>query len=78
SAVITPENARREMNRVIAEAFNYRKPAYISVSLDSGNRPVTDITPDDLDCSYLKSDSHQLELETKLVLEHLSKAKKVV
>ncbi|ABK89027.1 alpha-keto acid decarboxylase family protein [Francisella tularensis subsp. novicida] len=78
SAVITPENARREMNRVIAEAFKYRKPAYISVSLDSGNRPVTDITPDDIDCSYLKSDSHQLELATNLVLEHLSKAKKVV
>ncbi|MDE4942939.1 alpha-keto acid decarboxylase family protein, partial [Francisella tularensis subsp. holarctica] len=40
SAVITPENARREMTRVIAEAFKDRKPAYISVSLDSGNRPV--------------------------------------
>ncbi|MDE4988484.1 alpha-keto acid decarboxylase family protein, partial [Francisella tularensis subsp. holarctica] len=48
SAVITPENARREMNRVIAEAFKYRKPAYISVSLDIGNRPVTDMTPDDI------------------------------
>ncbi|MDE4982503.1 alpha-keto acid decarboxylase family protein, partial [Francisella tularensis subsp. holarctica] len=58
SSVITPENARREMNRVIAEAFKYLKPAYISVSLDCGNRPVTDITPDDIDCSYLKSDSH--------------------
>ncbi|WP_071664725.1 alpha-keto acid decarboxylase family protein [Francisella frigiditurris] len=78
SAVITPENARREMNRVIAEAFKYRKPAYISVSLDGGNRPVTDITPDDIDCSYLKSNSHQLELAVNLVLERLSKAKKIV
>lgn len=78
SAIITPENARREMNRVIAEAFKYRKPAYISVSLDGGSRPVTDITPDDIDCSYLKSNPHQLELAVNLVLEHLSKAKKVV
>ncbi|MFC4892803.1 alpha-keto acid decarboxylase family protein [Pseudofrancisella aestuarii] len=78
SAIITPENARREMNRVIAEAFKYRKPAYISVSLDGGNRPVTDITPDDIDCSYLKSNSHQLELAVNLVLEHLNKTKKVV
>ncbi|MEY8715756.1 alpha-keto acid decarboxylase family protein [Francisella philomiragia] len=78
SAIITPENARREMNRVIAEAFKYRKPAYISVSLDGGNRPVTDITPDDIDCNYLKTNPHQLELAVNLVLEYLSKAKKVV
>ncbi|MEY8766869.1 MULTISPECIES: alpha-keto acid decarboxylase family protein [Francisella] len=78
SAVITPENARREMNRVIAEAFKYRKPAYISVSLDGGNRPVTDITPDNIDCSYLKTNPQQLELAVNLVLERLNKAKKVV
>lgn len=43
-----------------------------------GSRPVTDITPDDIDCSYLKTNPHQLELAVNLVLEHLSKTKKVV
>lgn len=78
SAIITPENARREMNRVIAEAFKYRKPAYISVSLDGGNRPVTDITPDDIDCSYLRTNKKQLNLAVDLVLQKLANAKKVV
>ncbi|QLE78245.1 alpha-keto acid decarboxylase family protein [Francisella sp. Scap27] len=78
SAIITPDNARREMNRVIAEAFKYRKPAYISLSLDDGAKPVTDTTPDDIDCSYLKSDANQLDKALELILERLANAKKVV
>jgi indolepyruvate decarboxylase len=78
SAVITPDNARREMNRVITEAFKYRKPAYISLSLDDGTKPVTDITPDNIDCSYLKSDANQLDKALELILKKLANAKKVV
>ncbi|AXA33967.1 alpha-keto acid decarboxylase family protein [Francisella adeliensis] len=78
SAIITPDNARREMNRVITEAFKYRKPAYISLSLDDGSKPVTDITPDNIDCSYLKSDPNQLDKALELILQKLTNAKKVV
>ena len=61
SIVITPDNASREMNRVIAEAFKQRKPAYISISLDDGKKPVTDKTPIDPNCHYLTSDNSQLQ-----------------
>jgi len=78
SAIITPDNARREMNRVIREAFKYRKPAYITVSLDDGNRPVTDTTPDDNNCHEIKSNPQQLDQAVKLILDSLGNAKKVV
>jgi indolepyruvate decarboxylase len=44
SAVITPDNAVSEMNRVIRDAFKFRQPAYISIALDSSKMPVTDTT----------------------------------
>ena len=78
SATITPDNARREMNRVIAEAFKQRKLAYICISLDDGKRKVTDNTPDDFDCSNIQSDSLQLEKAYKFLHNKLSNAKKVV
>ncbi len=77
-ANITPDNARREMNRVIREAFKYRKPAYITVSLDDGNRPVTDPTLDDNNCHEINSNPEQLNQATELVLSALAKANKVV
>lgn len=78
SAVITPDNARREMNRVIRDAFKYRKPAYISLSLDDGNRPVTDTTLDDDNCDQIKSNSQQLFQAVELVLKHFAHANKIV
>ena len=78
SATITPDNARREMNRVIAEAFKQRKPAYICISLDDGKRKVTDNTPDDFDCSNIQSDSLQLEKAYKFLHDKLSGTKKVI
>lgn len=78
SAIITPDNARREMNRVVSEAFKHRKPAYIYLSLDDGARAVTDTTADDIDCSYIKSDASQLEKALDYILQRLTSAKKVV
>lgn len=78
SAIITPDNARREMNRVICEAFKYRKPAYISISLDDGNRPVTDTTMDDDNCHLIKSNPQQLEQAVELILQTLKRTNKIV
>lgn len=78
SAIITPDNARREMNRVIREAFKHRKPAYISLSLDDGNRPVTDTTLDDDNCDQIRSNPQQLFQAVELVVKHLAHANKIV
>lgn len=40
STVLTPENAIREMERVIEEALGQCKPAYIVIPEDYGNMPV--------------------------------------
>lgn len=78
SAKITPDNARREMNRVIAEAFKQRKPAYISISLDDGKRQVTDSTPDDFDCCNIQSDQTQLRNALEFLQSQLNGSKKIV
>lgn len=78
SATITPDNARREMNRVIRDAFKYRQPAYISISLDDGARPVTDTTADDNNCHEIKSNPEQLEQAASMILSELASATKVV
>lgn len=40
SSVLTPENAIREMERIIEEALGQSKPAYIVIPEDYGNMPV--------------------------------------
>lgn len=78
AALITPDNARREMNRVIREAFKFRQPAYLSISLDDGARPVTDTTPEDNYCGNSMSQTKQLQQAADLILTQLSQARKVV
>lgn len=78
SAVITPDNAKREMNRVIYEAFKYRKPAYITISLYNGQQLLTDQETKDIDFKALKSDERSLSNATNRILELLEKAKTVV
>ncbi|MBX9744989.1 MAG: hypothetical protein K2X08_07255 [Chlamydiales bacterium] len=78
SAVITPDNAKREMNRVIYEAFKYRKPAYITISLDNGQKLLTDQETKDIDFKPLKSDELSLSNATNRILELVEKAKTVV
>lgn len=78
SALITPDNAVREMNRVIKEAFKNRQPAYIQVGLDDGNRPVTDTSLEDNHCDTIKSIPSQLQIAFDLIIKKLSSAKKIV
>ncbi len=77
SAVITPDNAVREMNRVIQEAFKYREPAYINVSLDQGKLPVTDQTKEE---NYypIVSQKENLNKAIHLILESIQAAKSIV
>lgn len=76
SAIITPENAIREMNRVIFEAFYHRQPAYITVGVDIGHMPVTDKTEE----TYFEfiSNQNNLNLATELIKNALQSAKTVI
>lgn len=78
SAIITPENAVSEMNRVIKEAFKYRQPAYIVVALDSGKLTVTDKTPEDKNCHEIISSTQQMKKAIDVVLSRIKLAKKIV
>lgn len=78
SAFITPDNAVREMNRVIRDAFKQRKPAYIQVGLDDGDRPVTDTSLEDNNCDTIASNPAQLQQALDIVLKTLSSSKNVV
>ncbi len=78
SAIITPENAVGEMNRVIREAFKYRQPAYIVVALDSGKLPVTDKTPEDKNCDEIQSVPSQMKQAIEITLDRIKNAKKIV
>lgn len=78
SAIITPDNARREMNRVIYEAFKYRKPAYITISLYNGRQPVADQETKDVYFKALKSDDQSLSKAIKRISELLENAKTIV
>lgn len=77
SAIITPDNAHREMNRVIYETFKHRQPAYITVALEDGNRPVTDQTPEQY-FDGMQSNSQQFSEALALILKRLQSAKSVV
>ncbi len=78
SAIITPDNARREMNRVIREAFKYRQPAYISIALDQGALPVTDTTAEDEADAILVSQKDKLDKAIKLIINQIDQANSVV
>ena len=78
AAFITPDNARREMNRVIQEAFKHRQPAYICISLENGQRPLTDTTTNDVDFSGMRSNPDQLEQAMAHILHRIKKAHHVV
>lgn len=78
TAVITPDNVVREMNRVIRNAFKFRQPAYITLSLDKGRLPVTDNTIADTNCAFLVSQSAILEKAIALIIDKISRAKSIV
>lgn len=78
SAIITPDNAKREMNRVIYEAFKYRKPAYITISLYNGQQPLADQETKDVDFKTPKSDEQSLSKAINRILDLIENAKTVV
>ncbi len=77
SAIITPDNVISEMNRVIRDAFKFRQPAYISISLNCGNMPVTDKTPE---FNYIKqvSQADILSKAIDFICTKIDSAKSVV
>ena len=78
SAIITPDNAIREMNRIIRDAFKYRQPAYISLALDQGALPVTDTSAEDNSGVIVVSQKDKLDQALKLALDKITAAKSIV
>jgi indolepyruvate decarboxylase len=42
SAILTPENAAAEMERLVAAAVNHRRPVYLGIPADCANAPLSD------------------------------------
>jgi indolepyruvate decarboxylase len=78
AAVITPENAVREMNRIIREAFRMRQPAYISIALDQGKLPITDTSPEDDNHSSRFSCAKQLQQALDLITHKITAANSII
>ena len=78
SATITPDNAVREMNRVIREAFKYRQPAYIVIARDVAKFPVIDKSPEDDNCHEILSVPTLLSEAADIVLNRIKKANTIV
>lgn len=72
SAIMTPQNAAYETERLIAEAFYHRRPVYMAFPADVANQPVvSNATPLDPP----KSDPASLERAVSAIIEALSAAK---
>ena len=74
-AVITPENCVVEMERVIAEARQDNRPAYIAVPSDYAQSPVlaADVKP-----IVLRSNEAALQKAMAVIVESIGKAKSIV
>jgi indolepyruvate decarboxylase len=72
SAIMTPQNAAYETERLIAEALYHRRPVYMAFPADVANQPVVSgATPLD----PAKSDAASLEKAVSAIVEALSTAK---
>jgi indolepyruvate decarboxylase len=72
SAIMTPQNAAYETERLIAEALYHRRPVYMAFPADVANQPVVSVaTPLDPP----KSDPASLERAVSAIIESLSAAK---
>src|ERR1700741_810001 len=72
SAIMTPQNAAYETERLIAEALYHRRPVYMAFPADVANQPVVSAaTPLD----PAKSDAATLESAVSAIIEALSAAK---
>jgi indolepyruvate decarboxylase len=71
SAVMTPENAAPETERLIAEALYHRRPVYMAIPSDVANKPVLAATPP---LSLPTSDPDSLAAATEAVAAALDNA----
>lgn len=78
SAIINPDNAVREMNRVIREAFKYRQPAYIVVARDVAKLPVIDKSVEDNHCDEILSVPALLKKAAEIASDRIIQSKKIV
>jgi indolepyruvate decarboxylase len=72
SAIMTPQNAAYETERLIAEALYHRRPVYMAFPTDAANQPVvSNAAPLDLP----NSDAASLEEAVSAIIKALSTAK---
>jgi indolepyruvate decarboxylase len=72
SAIMTPQNAAYETERLIAEALYHRRPVYMAFPTDVANQPVvSNAAPPDAP----KSDPASLEKAVAAIIEALGAAK---
>ena len=71
SAVVTPQNAASETERLIAEAFYHRRPVYMAIPSDVANAPVLRDAPS---VSVPSSDVESLAVATDAVAGALNTA----
>jgi indolepyruvate decarboxylase len=72
SAVMTPQNAAPETERLIAEALYHRRPVYMAIPSDVANTPVLAATPP---LSLPSSDPESLAAATEAVAAALDDAR---
>lgn len=78
SAIITPDNAVMEMDRIIHEAFKKRQPAYIALAFDHGLMPLTSKPAHNKTVANYVSQAKQLDLAISLIVQKITEAKKIV
>ena len=74
SAVMTPQNAASELERLIADALYHRRPVYIAIPSDVANMPVLSVAPSP---SLPVSDPDSLAAATDAVTAALNNARQV-
>jgi indolepyruvate decarboxylase len=72
SAVMTPQNAASELERLIADALYHRRPVYIAIPSDVANMPVLSVAPSP---SLPVSDPDSLAAATDAVTAALNNAR---
>lgn len=81
STNLTPQNVVAEMERVIAEALAYRRPAYITVAQDFAALPIIGAPVSGIPLAEMKggpSDASALDAAVSVIAERLSAARSTV
>jgi indolepyruvate decarboxylase len=75
SAILTPENAVSEMDRLVAAALNHRRPVYLAISTDHAVAPLPEETLALRPAPAPASDPDTLEEAVNAMAEKLAHAK---